>query len=104
MKDIYYIIRWVRVKRGKNKILGKYETVKEAKKHYPTREEMAKMMYEDVIKWEYKDVSNVMLLDDEDQFSIEMEGEGVLICNLPYEEVKKKIKAGETICSEIVKR
>lgn len=30
--------------------------------------------------------------------------EGVLICDLPYEEVKKKIKAGETICSEIVKR
>lgn len=93
MKDIYYIIRWVRVKRGKNKILGKYETVKEAKKHYPTREEMAKMMYEDVIKWEYKDVSNVMLLDDEDQFSIEMEGEGVSdylgprCCNDPLERV-----------------
>lgn len=93
MKDIYYVIRWVRGKRGKNKILGKYETVKEAKKHYPTREEMAKMMYEDVIKWEYKDVSNVMLLDDEDQFSIEMEGEGVSdylgprCCGQPLERV-----------------
>lgn len=29
---------------------------------------------------------------------------GILVCTLPYEEVKKKIKACETICSEIVKR
>lgn len=93
MKDIYYVIRWDKRRRGGTKILGKYETVKEAKKHYPTREEMAKMMYEDVIKWEYKDVSNVMLLDDEDQFSIEMEGEGVSdylgprCCGQPLERV-----------------
>lgn len=93
MKDIYYVIRWVRKRRGANKILGKYETVEEAKKHYPTREEMAKMMYEDVKKWEYKDVSNVMLLDDDDQFSIEMDGKGVSdylgprCCGQPLERV-----------------
>lgn len=40
---------------------------------------------------------------EEDMTLIQL-NEGVLICNLPYEEVKKKIKAGETICSEIVKR
>ncbi len=76
MKDIYYVIRWVRKRRGANKILGKYETVEEAKKHYPTREEMAKMMYEDVKKWEYKDEDNVMHLDDTDEFFIRMEGKG----------------------------
>ena len=25
MKDIYYVIRWIRKRRGANKILGKYE-------------------------------------------------------------------------------
>lgn len=93
MKDIYYVIRWSRGKRGKEKILGEYETVEEAKKHYPTRKEMARMMYEDVEKWEYEDVDHVMLLDDDDQFSIEMMGEGVSdylgprCCGQPLERV-----------------
>ena len=94
MKDIYYAIYWVKAnRRGPRKTLGKYETIEEAKKHYPTREEMARMMYEDVKKWEYKDVSNVMLLDDDDQFSIEMDGKGVSeylgprCCGQPLERV-----------------
>lgn len=94
MKDIYYAICWVKAnRRGPRKILGKYETVEEAKKHYPTREEMARMMYEDVKKWEDKYVGNVMLLDDDDQFSIEMMGKGVSdylgprCCGQPLERV-----------------
>ena len=94
MKDIYYAIYWVKAnRRGPRKTLGKYETIGEAKKHYPTLKEMARMMYEDVKKWEYKDERNVMLLDDDDQFSIEMDGEGVSdylgprCCDQPLERV-----------------
>ena len=41
---------------------------------------------------------------EEDMTLIQL-NEGVLICNLPYEEVKAKIKrSGVISCSEIVKR